>query len=132
MVLARVAVNSAGLEAEISFSSNTTFPLVGVNKAPMMDSRVLFPEPDGPTIATNSPSLTFNEISFKTLMDRSPSGKDFDICCNCRTSLDNFYSLLPIASNGSIFVTLYKERNDPAKFKMMNKAPVPSTKDRDA
>ena len=35
-----------------------TLPEVGCSKVPAMASRVDFPDPDGPTTATNSPSST--------------------------------------------------------------------------
>ena len=39
----------------ISTPSNVIVPLVGVSRIPIMFKSVLFPEPEGPTIAMNSP-----------------------------------------------------------------------------
>ena len=36
-----------------------TFPLVGLSKPPIQFNNVVFPDPEGPTIAVNSPSEIF-------------------------------------------------------------------------
>ena len=53
---------------------NVILPMVylGVSSAPIMCIRVDFPDPDGPIMATNSPSLTSKETSFKALVSISP------------------------------------------------------------
>src|SRR4051812_36969451 len=43
-----------------------TRPLVGLSKPASRLSRVVLPQPDGPTMATNSPASTSSEKSFRT------------------------------------------------------------------
>ena len=47
-------------------------PEVGVSKAPMQFSKVLFPEPDSPTTAANSPFSRENDTFFKASTFASP------------------------------------------------------------
>ena len=54
-----------------------TSPLDGCNRAPATDNNVLFPDPDGPIIATKSPGLTDNETFFNARTVESPSLNDF-------------------------------------------------------
>src|SRR5699024_8388874 len=57
---------------KISLPSMNTFPEVGVSSAPIMFSSVLLPEPDSPTIATNSPFGTEKVACFKASTVASP------------------------------------------------------------
>ena len=47
----------------VSTPSITTLPLVGRSRAPIMLRRVVFPLPDGPNIAINSPSFTLRSTA---------------------------------------------------------------------
>ena len=51
-------VSSSSSNVNISFPSINTLPEVGVSSAPIILRSVLFPEPDSPTTATNSPLET--------------------------------------------------------------------------
>ncbi|GGU13424.1 hypothetical protein GCM10010178_00770 [Lentzea flava] len=48
---------------ETSWPSISTVPDDGRSRVPIRCSRVDLPEPDGPTIASNSPALTCSETS---------------------------------------------------------------------
>src|SRR6266851_614067 len=52
----RKVANSASERAQTSAPSSDSFPRVGLVKAPSMAIRVDLPEPDRPTIETNSPA----------------------------------------------------------------------------
>ncbi len=58
----------------VSVPSMKIFPLVGLSSRPIRLSKVDFPEPELPTIKTNSPSSIENETSFNacTLLAPSP------------------------------------------------------------
>ena len=45
--------------------ASRTLPLVGVSSPAMMDSSVLLPEPDAPTIATDSCARSVKSISWR-------------------------------------------------------------------
>jgi hypothetical protein len=47
-------------------------PLVGASNPAHKPSSVVFPLPDGPTIASESPSFKTNETSFNTVNSPSP------------------------------------------------------------
>ena len=49
-----------------------TFPLVGLSNNPIMFNNVDFPEPELPTIKTNSPRLMLNETLSNALPERRP------------------------------------------------------------
>ncbi len=49
-----------------------TFPDVGISNAPIIFKRVLFPEPDSPTTATNSPLDTVKFTFFSADIAVSP------------------------------------------------------------
>ena len=51
-----------------SLPLNFTSPLVALSRPPMIFSRVLFPLPEGPIIAENSPSSIFKLISRKAFV----------------------------------------------------------------
>ena len=59
------------LDSSLSAASSTFIPSkkyspdVGLSKTPIIFINVDFPEPDGPTMDTNSPSSTFKDIPCK-------------------------------------------------------------------
>ena len=55
MYLARMAARASSSRANKSSPAKRTVPWVGVSKPAMMDSKVLLPEPEAPTMATVSP-----------------------------------------------------------------------------
>ena len=57
----RKAASSLSLISTISRPFRSTSPLVGLSREARMLSRVVFPEPDSPIIATYSPSSTVKE-----------------------------------------------------------------------
>src|SRR5512144_1372365 len=61
----------------IATPSSEYLPPVGTSRQPMMDIRVLFPEPEGPMIATISPSSIVNVVPFKAYTSPSPIGNVF-------------------------------------------------------
>jgi hypothetical protein len=58
IVLLRRPASSSSSRSATGVPARRYVPLVGRSRQPMMFMRVVFPEPDGPTIATNSPSST--------------------------------------------------------------------------
>ena len=72
MFLRRKMVRAFSFMAKVFFSLMKTSPEVGVSRAPIMFSRVLLPEPDSPTMATNSPLGTEKVTSFKACTAASP------------------------------------------------------------
>src|SRR5579871_170551 len=61
----------------ISIWSIRTFPLVGLSSPAMMPSSVLLPEPEGPTMATNSPLEISKLMPLRMSMCSWLSGKLF-------------------------------------------------------
>ena len=57
----------------ISVPAISTVPFVGESNPPITLSRVVFPEPEGPTIAVNSPSSIFRVTPFKAFTVNPPS-----------------------------------------------------------
>ena len=55
-----------------SFSSKKSSPVDGFSSPDTIRSRVVFPQPEGPTNATNSPSFTSRSTPHKAFV---PSGK---------------------------------------------------------
>lgn len=53
----RKSTISLGFKCEMSCPSINRFPEVGVSNPPIRFSRVVLPEPEGPTMAVNSPSV---------------------------------------------------------------------------
>src|SRR5699024_8254308 len=98
-----------------SLSSIIIFPEVGDKSAPIIESSVLLPEPEGPYNTTSSPSSTFKLISFKTSVFVSPLLNDFVIF-----SKTSIYYSPPIALNGSIVTTLIIDNNAPINVTSMN------------
>src|SRR5690606_32922604 len=74
------------------------------------DKSVLFPEPDGPIIAMNSPGLTVRDTFLSASTVESPSLNDFVTFFSTKPVI---YSTLPIAVKGSIFVTWRAEITEP-------------------
>src|SRR5216117_139390 len=54
-----------------------TSPAEALSRAPRMCNRVLFPAPDSPTMASISPSVTWNERFSKSTRSDSPERKTF-------------------------------------------------------
>ncbi|SJT63763.1 Uncharacterised protein [Clostridioides difficile] len=65
-------VNLLSFMEKISLPSINTLPEVGVSSAPTIFRSVLLPDPDSPTIATNSPFGTEKLISFNACTEASP------------------------------------------------------------
>src|SRR5260221_712962 len=57
----------------MGFEAKYTAPLVGVSSAANRCSKVLFPAPDGATIATISPRRKLRLASVNTVKDRAPT-----------------------------------------------------------
>ena len=74
----RLIFSSPKREMSVPFSR--TWPLVGASKPPRIYNNVLFPEPDGPMMDTNSPCITCKEMSFKTSVAVFPTRKFLIIC----------------------------------------------------
>ena len=62
---ARKAARSSSFNAKMSCPARCTVPLVGVSSPAMIDSSVLLPEPEAPTIAAVSRSARVKSISRK-------------------------------------------------------------------
>ena len=68
--------NTASSSSERAYTSapfSSTWPEVGRSTPPMRCSRVDLPEPEEPTMATNSPSSTLKDTSSKARVTASPS-----------------------------------------------------------
>src|SRR5690242_3691572 len=63
----------------MSMPSINTWPLVGLSSPAMMPSSVDLPEPEGPTIATNSPLFTSMLMPLRISMRVPPRGRDLRI-----------------------------------------------------
>ena len=89
----------ASSSIELTFDSSiVTVPELGWSRVPIIFKSVLFPEPDGPTTATDSPSLIENEIPFRTETEPSPRGNDLFTSDNSTTDFtDDMLSLKPKA-----------------------------------
>src|SRR5699024_8694182 len=111
----RSAVISLSLYDVQSLSSIIIFPEVGDKSAPIIESSVLLPEPEGPYNTTSSTSSSFKLISFKTSVFVSPLPNAF-----VTFFISNIYYSPPIALNGSIFTTLIMDNNAPNNETSMN------------
>src|SRR2546430_5946015 len=58
----------------VILGSSSTWPLVGRSSVPLMWSKVLLPEPNGPTMASDEPASTSNDTSSSTVSEPGPSG----------------------------------------------------------
>ncbi len=63
MVRSRRSVSARSESAPVSRPFTTTVPEVGVSTQPMRFRSVVFPDPDGPATARNSPCSTSIEAS---------------------------------------------------------------------
>src|SRR4030042_733460 len=72
----RIRVSSASesfwLSVKIVFPHRTRLPAVALSRQPRMLTRVVFPDPEGPTNETNSPRRIFSEISSKAGISSPP------------------------------------------------------------
>src|SRR5688572_17188114 len=104
--------------AQMSVPSTSTWPVVGVSTPPKMCSSVDLPEPEDPTMATNSPFSTLKLTSFRALICVSPFPYTFERLFTLRIStmcLQDFYSTdtdsIQIASDTAVtaIVTIYSQ-----------------------
>ena len=72
IVLPRSCANCDSVSEAILFFWRVTLPLVGVSREPTMFMAVDFPDPEGPMMAMNSPSLMSMEIPSRALTVLSP------------------------------------------------------------
>src|SRR3954466_15362119 len=70
----------------MSVPSTSTWPELGVSTPPRMCSSVDLPEPEGPTMATNSPFSTLKLTSSMALICVSPFPYTFERLCTLRIS----------------------------------------------
>ena len=66
MLCRRTSESLLSLLWEISLPSRMYSPEVGLSRQPMIFIRVVLPEPEGPIMATYSPSSTEREMSLST------------------------------------------------------------------
>ena len=66
MLLFLISAKPFSSKEVISTPLKLTVPDEGESRVPIIFSNVLFPEPDGPTIATESPAFILRLISVKT------------------------------------------------------------------
>ena len=66
MLFSRTSESLESLFWAMSSPSSRYSPEVGLSRQPMMFIKVVFPEPEGPIMATYSPSSTEREISLST------------------------------------------------------------------
>src|SRR6266496_6503622 len=99
-----------------SVPSTSTWPELGVSTPPRICSRVDLPEPEGPTMATNSPLFTPKLTLSRALICVSPFPYTFERLFTLRISttyLQDFYSIdihsIRIASDSAVtaIVTVY-------------------------
>ena len=64
--MSRISESFASLLPMTLSPARLYVPVVGRSRQPMMFISVVLPEPDGPMIATYSPSSTEREMSFRT------------------------------------------------------------------
>src|SRR5262245_24954308 len=102
--------------AQMSVPSTSTWPELGVSTPPRMCSRVDLPEPEGPTMATNSPFSTVKLTPSMALICVSPFPYTFERLFTLRISktyLQDFYSIdipsIQMASDSAVtaIVTIY-------------------------
>src|ERR1017187_5533186 len=74
----RRLVRPASVSAAKSWSATRTCPVVGGVRPPMMWKSVDFPEPDGPTIARNSPRFTVRSTPRIAMMSPLFIGQSLD------------------------------------------------------
>src|SRR5215216_219841 len=99
--------------AQMSVPSTSTWPELGVSTPPRMCSRVDLPEPEEPTMATNSPFSTLKLTSSRALTCVSPFPYTFERLFTLRIStpwLQEFYSTdihsIQMASDSAMTVTV--------------------------
>src|SRR5262245_983469 len=73
--------------AQMSVPSTSTWPELGVSTPPRMCSSVDLPEPEGPTMATNSPFSTLKLTRSMALICVSPFPYTFERLCTLRISI---------------------------------------------
>src|SRR5258707_13790052 len=67
-------------------------PELGVRMQPMIDSRVVLPEPDGPSSAVTSPGSSESDTPLSTFTTSRPSLNDFRISFACSTGIGHLSS----------------------------------------
>jgi hypothetical protein len=77
---ARSAARSSSLRAKRSCPASLTVPWVGVSSPAMMDSKVLLPEPEAPTMAAVSRAASEKSISRKMANVPVESVTDLKTC----------------------------------------------------
>lgn len=77
MLLLRNAADSLAVSDETECSRTIASPSVGVSSKPMMFSRVVLPDPLGPTSPRNSPRSMVRLIPFSAVKWPSPTGNCF-------------------------------------------------------
>jgi hypothetical protein len=93
-VVLRSTASSDSPSVAISVPSTVTVPSVGTSNAPIMFINVDFPDPDGPMIATNSPSAIAIDDPRSARTVVSPSWYSFS------TSWSSINAILP-STNGT-------------------------------
>jgi hypothetical protein len=70
--VARTAARARSDSADASSPVIRTTPAVGRSSVPITCSKVVFPDPDGPTTATSSPAVTVRSTPSKAATGGSP------------------------------------------------------------
>jgi len=73
--LGRRGLDGAVCAADTSFPSSSTLPPVWRKSPAMMRKSVLLPQPDGPTMATNSPTITVRSMRSSACVAAPPRRK---------------------------------------------------------
>src|SRR5258708_5102967 len=104
ILLLRTAASLLSVIRVISTSSISTWPFVGLSRPAIMPSSVLLPEPDGPTIETNSPLRIWKLIPLRISICSRPRGRVFVISCTSMTILRSEPGFCSFSSSKVLFI----------------------------
>src|SRR2546421_12913328 len=101
ILLLRTTASLPSVMRVISTPSINTCPVVGLSRPAIMPSNVLLPEPDGPTMETNSPLIIWKLMPLRISMRSRPRGRLLVIS---RTSITTLASVFCDCSDSRIRV----------------------------
>lgn len=96
--LFRILAIRVSFKEKTSMLLTNSFPKEGRSNAPIIFSRVDFPLPDGPVMATNSPLFTLKLILLRAISLPAPESKTLEIFSTLRANELSFLPFLSIVS----------------------------------
>src|SRR2546421_5418783 len=104
ILLLRTTASLPSVMRVISTPSINTCPVVGLSSPAIIPSSVLFPDPDGPTMETNSPLIIEKLMPLRMSMRSRPRGRLFVIS---RTSITTLRPVFGACSSASRIMAVF-------------------------